>query len=246
MLTCWTVCHRSLCGRIFESKNISCSVVESAGCASDRRRGRGGACEAAARGCRRSVPAACSARRCLARKSPEHALCCCTCVSSRVSLGGFHNYIVINSNARDLRPGNSRSTLEFPEIAPSDLSARHAGCAERNGHGDGSSVRLVDRASTVSSYGMGAAYQGSNSPEPAADTHLRPISALGGHQIEPSSTPWEAFLAAGRPAWGLLSVGRLTRHHVVLGTSLSPRGVTLSRPVYRKTDALLTRSAAQR
>jgi hypothetical protein len=172
MLTCWTVCHRSLCGRIFESKNISCSVVESAGCASDRRRGRGGACEAAARGCRRSVPAACSARRCLARKSPEHALCCCTCVSSRVPLGGFHNYIVINSNARDLRPDNSRSTLEFPEIAPSDLSARHAGCAERNGHGDGSSVRLVDRASTVSSYGMGAAYQGSNSPEPAADTRI--------------------------------------------------------------------------
>jgi hypothetical protein len=124
MLTCWTVCHRSLCGRIFESKNISCSVVESAGCASDRRRGRGGACEAAARGCRRSVPAACSARRCLARKSPEHALCCCTCVSSRVPLGGFHNYIVIISNARDLRPDNSRSTLEFPEIAPSDLSAR--------------------------------------------------------------------------------------------------------------------------
>ena len=124
MLTRWTVCHRSLCGRIFESKNISCSVVESAGCASDRRRGRGGACEAAARGCRRSVPAACSARRCLARKSPEHALCCCTCVSSRVPLGGFHNYIVINSNARDLRPDNSRSTLEFPEIAPSDLSAR--------------------------------------------------------------------------------------------------------------------------
>ena len=41
-LTCWTVCHRSLCGHIFESKNISHSVVESAGCASDRRRGRGG------------------------------------------------------------------------------------------------------------------------------------------------------------------------------------------------------------
>ena len=48
----------------------------------------------------------------------------------------------------------------------------NAGCAERNGHGDGSSVRLVDRASTVSSYGMGAAYQGSNSPEPAADTRI--------------------------------------------------------------------------
>ena len=109
----------------------------------------------------------------VARKSPEHALCCCTCVSSRVPLGGFHNYIVIISNARDLRPDNSRSTLEFPEIAPSDLSALgNAGCAERNGHGDGSSVRLVDRASTVSSYGMGAAYQGSNSPEPAADTRI--------------------------------------------------------------------------
>jgi hypothetical protein len=47
-----------------------------------------------------------------------------------------------------------------------------AGRADRNGHGDGLSVRLVDRASTLSSHGMGAAYQGSNSPEPAADTHI--------------------------------------------------------------------------
>ena len=43
------------------------------------------------------------------------------CVIGRVPLGGFHNYVVIISNARGLRPDNSRSTLNFPEIAPSDL-----------------------------------------------------------------------------------------------------------------------------
>jgi hypothetical protein len=52
--------------------------------------------------------------------------------------------------------------------------------------------------------------------------------------------------ASSRPVRGLLSIVRLTRHHAVLGPSPNPRGVTLSRPVYRKTDAPLTRSAAQR
>ena len=51
------------------------------------------------------------------------------------------------------------------------ISARRS-CGAQRSHGDGSSVRLVDRASTLSSYGMGATYQGSNSPEPAADTRI--------------------------------------------------------------------------
>ena len=166
-----------------------------------------------------------------------HALCRCACVNGRVPLGGFHNYIVIASNAQGLRPDNSRSTLEFPENAADIAPSRHNGRAERNGHGDGSSVRLVDRASTLSLYGMGSAYQGSNSAEPAADTHILGRLALSEgakSTIEPSSTPWEALLAAGRPVRGLLSVGKLTRHHVVLGPSPNPRGGTLSRPVYRK------------
>ena len=50
--------------------------------------------------------------------------------------------------------------------------------------------------------------------------------------------------ASGRPVRGSLSIGRLTQHHVVLGPSTNPRGGTLNRPVYRKTDAPLTRSAA--
>jgi len=172
MLTRWPFCHRSLCGRIFESKIISHSGAESAGRASDRRRGRGGGREAAARGCRRSVLLPCSARRCPARKPPMHELCRCTCVSGRVPSVGFHNYIVIFSNARGLRPDNSRSIFEFPENAVDIAQSRHVGCAERNGHGDGSSVRIVDRASTLSSYDMGEAYQGSNSPEAAADTRI--------------------------------------------------------------------------
>ena len=172
MLTCLPLCHRSVLGRIWESKNISHIGVDSVGRACDPRRGRGRAREAVARGRGRSAFAV----LCVSSFGAQ-AACACTllshmCVNGRVPLGGFHNYIVVVSNAWGLWPDNSRSTLEFPEIAPSDLSARHAGCAERNGHGDGSSVRLVDRASTVSSYGMGAAYQGSNSPEAAADTRI--------------------------------------------------------------------------
>ena len=166
------LCHRSVLGRIVESKNFSHTDVDSAGRACDPRRGRGRAREAVARGRGRSAFAV----LCVSSFGAQ-AACACTllshmCVNGRVPLGGFHNYIVVVSNARGLWPDNSRSTLEFSEIAPSDLSARHAGCAERNGHGDGSSVRLVDRASTVSSYGMGEAYQGSNSPEAAADTRI--------------------------------------------------------------------------
>jgi len=141
-------------------------------------------------------------------------------------------------NAQVYRPDSSRSTLEFPENAADIAPSRHAGRAERNGHGDGSSVRLVDRASTVSSYDMGAAYQGSNSPEPAADTRILGRLVLSeGTKSSPSSTPWEAFLAAGRPSRGLLSIVRLTRHHTVLGPSPNPRGGTLGRHRTRKSVA---------
>jgi hypothetical protein len=71
-------------------------------------------------------------------------------------------------------------------------------------------------------------------PQTRASSILGPISALGRAKNRASSTPWEAFLAAGRPTRGLLSIVRLARHHVVLDPSPNPRGVTLSRPVYRK------------
>ena len=166
------LCRRSMLGRILESKHISHIDVESASRACDPRRGRGRAREALARGRGRFVSWSCSARRRPARKPPMHALCRCACVSGRVPSVGFHNYIVIFSNARGLRPYNSRSIFEFPENAVDIAPSRHVGCAERNGHGDGSSVRIVDRASTLSSYGMGEACQGSNSPEAAADTRI--------------------------------------------------------------------------
>jgi hypothetical protein len=81
------LCLRSVLGRIWESKNFSQIDVESASRACDRRRGRARAREAAARRCGRSVFFA--ARHCPARKSPMHALCRCTCVSSRVPLEGI-------------------------------------------------------------------------------------------------------------------------------------------------------------
>ena len=84
----------------------------------------------------------------------------------------FISILYIHTNAQVYQPDNSRSTLEFPENAADIAPSRHAGRAERNGHGGGSSVRIVERASTLSSYDMGAAYQGSNSPEPAADTRI--------------------------------------------------------------------------
>ena len=113
------LCRRSMLGRILESKHISHIDVESASRACDPRRGRARAREALARGRGRLVSWPCSARHRPARKSPEHALCRCTCVNGRVPLGGFNNYTIIISNARGLRPDHSRSTLAFPEIAPS-------------------------------------------------------------------------------------------------------------------------------
>ena len=48
-----SLCRRPMLGRIWESKKILHSAVESAGRACDRRRGRGRAREALARGCAR-------------------------------------------------------------------------------------------------------------------------------------------------------------------------------------------------
>ena len=134
MQTCLPLCHRSVLGRIWESKNFSHIGVDSAGRACDPRRGRGRAREAVARGRGRSVLLPCFACPRLARKPPVHVLCCRTCVNGRVPLGGFHNYIDVVSNARGLWPDNSRSTLEFPEIAPigSLRSARRLCGAQRS------------------------------------------------------------------------------------------------------------------
>jgi hypothetical protein len=84
------LCRRPLLGRIFESKHISHSAVESARRACDRRRGRARAREALARGCARCVPFGRALYVVVRRASRLHAFCCCTCVSGRVSLGGFH------------------------------------------------------------------------------------------------------------------------------------------------------------
>ena len=95
MLTRWTLCCRSLLGRIWESKNIPHIVVGSASRSCGHCWGRGRARKALARGCGRCVLLPCSARRCPARKSPTHALCRRACVNGRGPLGGFHNYILI-------------------------------------------------------------------------------------------------------------------------------------------------------
>ena len=71
------LCRRPLLGRIFKSKHISHTAVESARRACDRSRGRARAREALARGCARCVLSSCFVeivRRRLARKSPVHAL----------------------------------------------------------------------------------------------------------------------------------------------------------------------------
>jgi hypothetical protein len=250
MLTRWTLCCRSLLGRIWESKNIPHIVVGSASRSCGHCWGRGRARKALARGCGRCVLLPCSARRCPARKSPTHALCRRACVNGRGPLGGFHNYILILSNARGLQLDNSPSTLEFPESAADIAPSRVLG-ARRSCGAQWSWRRLIGSARGSSEHPVIVWYGGSLPRLKLAragrrHTHLRPISALGGRQIEPSSTPWEALLAAGRPVRGSLSVGRLTRHHTVLGPSPNPRDVTHSRLVYRKTDAPLTRSAAQR
>ena len=85
-----SLCRRPMLGRIWESKKILHSAVESAGRACDRRRGRGRAREALARGFARCALIVLFVRRRPARKSPTHALCRRACVSGRVSLGGFH------------------------------------------------------------------------------------------------------------------------------------------------------------
>jgi hypothetical protein len=116
MLTRWTLCCRSLLGRIWESKNIPHIVVGSASRSCGHCWGRGRARKALARGCGRCVLLPCSARRCPARKSPTHALCRRACVNGRGPLGGFHNYILILSNARGLQLDNSPSThSNFPK-----------------------------------------------------------------------------------------------------------------------------------
>jgi hypothetical protein len=69
MLIRWTLCHRSLCGRIWESKNISHIDVESSSRACDRRRGWARTRKAVARSCGRSVSRPCSARVVVRRAS---------------------------------------------------------------------------------------------------------------------------------------------------------------------------------
>ena len=184
--------------------------------------GRGRARKALTRGCGRCVLLPCSARRCPARKSPTHALCRRACVNGRVPLGGFHNYILILSNARGLQLDNSPSTLEFPESAADIAPSRVLG-ARRSCGAQWSWRRLIGSARGSSEHPVIVWYGGSLPRLKLAragrrHTHLRPISALGGRQIEPSSTPWEALLAAGRPVRGLLSVGSLIQHHAVART----------------------------
>jgi hypothetical protein len=68
------LCRRPLLGRIFESKHISHTAVESARRACDRSRGRARAREALARGFARCAFVVLFVRRRPARKSPVHAL----------------------------------------------------------------------------------------------------------------------------------------------------------------------------
>ena len=88
------LCHRSVLGRIFESKNMSHTDVDSAVRACDLRRGRGRAREAVAHGRGRSVLLPCFVCPRPARKPPVHGLCCRTFVSCRVPFGGIYIYSV--------------------------------------------------------------------------------------------------------------------------------------------------------
>jgi hypothetical protein len=144
--------------------------------------GSGGARKALARGCGRCVLLPCSARRCPARKSPTHALCRRACVNGRVPLGGFHNYILILSNARGLQLDNSPSTLEFPESAPDIAPSRVLG-ARRSCGAQRSWRRLIGSARGSSEHPVIVWYGGSLPRLKLAragrrHTHLRPISAL--------------------------------------------------------------------
>ena len=182
MLTRWTLCCRSLLGRIWESKNIPHIVVGSASRSCGHCWGRGRARKALARGCGRCVLLPCSARRCPARKSPTHALCRRACVNGRGPLGGFHNYILILSNARGLQLDNSPSTLEFPESAADIAPSRVLG-ARRSCGAQWSWRRLIGSARGSSEHPVIVWYGGSLPRLKLAragrrHTHLRPISAL--------------------------------------------------------------------
>ena len=178
MLTCLLLCHRSLLGRIFESKNISHIGVDSARRACHLRRGRARAREAVARGLGRSVLCRVLCYPRPARKPPVHGICCRTFVSCRVPFSGIYIYIVYKCVCPWLSADHSRETSENGISIP---STRHADAAwpatprsnaERTGHVVGSSVRIVDQANPHPPYGIGTALQGSNSPEPAADTRI--------------------------------------------------------------------------
>ena len=89
MLTRWTLCRRSLPGRILESNDISHTGVGSERRAYARCRDRARAREAVARGCGRSVSCmACSGRQCRPRSKRVVAAraLSCTCMSSALRL----------------------------------------------------------------------------------------------------------------------------------------------------------------
>ena len=255
MLTCLLLCHRSLLGRIFESKNISHIGVDSARRACHLRRGRARAREAVARGLGRSVLCRVLCYPRPARKPPVHGICCRTFVSCRVPFSGIYIYIVYKCVCPWLSADHSRETSENGISIPSTrgMPMRHmAGDAAVKCGAHWSRCRLIGSDRGPGEPPPTVWYRDSSPRLKLAragrrHANLGPMRALGERVPNRSSrAPWKALLASGRPARGLLSIGRLTRHHVVLGPSPNPRDVTLSRPVYRQTDASLTRSAAQR
>ena len=250
MLTCLPLCHRSLLGRIFESKNISHIGVDSARRACHLRRGRARAREAVARGLGRSVLCRVLCYPRPARKPPVHGICCRTFVSCRVPFSGIYIYIVYKCVCPWLSADRSRATREISENGISipslgmagDAAVMRSALVTLSAHRFGSWTRRTPTHRMASGQLSKAQTRPSRpqTRESRADESSRRVPNRS------SRAPWKALLASGRPARGLLSIGRLTRHHVVLGPSPNPRDVTLSRPVYRKTDAPLTRSAAQR
>jgi hypothetical protein len=119
MLTCLPLCHRSLLGRIFESKNISHIGVDSARRACHLRRGRARAREAVARGLGRSVLCRVLCYPRPARKPPVHGICCRTFVSCRVPFSGIYIYIVYKCVCPWLSADHSRETSENGISIPS-------------------------------------------------------------------------------------------------------------------------------
>ena len=250
MLTCLLLCHRSLLGRIFESKNISHIGVDRARRACHLRRGRARAREAVARGLGRSVLCRVLCYPRPARKPPVHGICCRTFVSCRVPFSGIYIYIVYKCVCPWLSADRSRATREISENGISipslgmagDAAVMRSALVTLSAHRFGSWTRRTPTHRMVSGQLSKAQTRPSRpqTRESRADESSRRVPNRS------SRAPWKALLASSRPARGLLSIMRLTRHHVVLGPSPNPRGVTLSRPVYRKTDAPLTRTAAQR